>query len=166
MNAYFRTEQLWRKSHVLRNDLQFLGLFGDVQSIKKAEDRHAKFFLPHRSMSELKKRHAEDFLASERAKMAKSYSGVPSSTQSLMGTYPSGQTPYPAGYGGQPQVWPPVTQAQTQQWNPGYGQQVDCCSFKLYSRVCLFLIHIALWEIVLNYVSYISTGFLGVLVLG
>ncbi|KAI9181127.1 hypothetical protein LWI28_011751 [Acer negundo] len=35
--------------------LEFLGLFGDTQSIKKAEDRHAKFFLPHRSMSELKK---------------------------------------------------------------------------------------------------------------
>ncbi|KAK2651912.1 hypothetical protein Ddye_011768 [Dipteronia dyeriana] len=105
--------------------LEFLGLFGDAQSIKKAEDRHAKFFLPHRSMSELKKRHADDFLASERAKLAKSYSGAPSPAQSLMGSYPSAQPPYAAGYGGQPQAWPPVTQpqGQAQQWIPGYGQQ-------------------------------------------
>ncbi|KAK3193443.1 hypothetical protein Dsin_024753 [Dipteronia sinensis] len=102
--------------------LEFVGLFGDAQSIKKAEDRHSKFFLPHRSMSELKKRHADDFLASERAKLAKSYSGAPSPAQSLMGSYPSGQAPYTAGYGGQPQAWPP-TQPQAQQWNPGYGQQ-------------------------------------------
>ncbi|KAJ6674382.1 PRE-MRNA PROCESSING PROTEIN PRP39-RELATED [Salix viminalis] len=27
--------------------LEFLGIFGDAQSIKKAADRHAKFFLPH-----------------------------------------------------------------------------------------------------------------------
>lgn len=114
--------------------LEFLGLFGDVQSIKKAEDRHAKFFLPHRSTSELKKRHAEDFLASERAKMAKSYSGAPSPAQSLMGSYPSGQTPYPAGYGGQPQAWPPVTQAQAQAqpWNPAYGQQAAYSAYSGY----------------------------------
>ncbi|KAJ6339066.1 hypothetical protein OIU76_008516 [Salix suchowensis] len=53
--------------------LEFLGTFGDAKSIKKAADRHAKFFLPHRSKSELKKRHAEDYLASDRAKMAKPY---------------------------------------------------------------------------------------------
>ncbi|WVZ01416.1 hypothetical protein V8G54_027485 [Vigna mungo] len=47
---------------------QFLNLFGDVQSIKRAEDMHAKLFLPHRSMSELKKRHAEDFLSSTKLK--------------------------------------------------------------------------------------------------
>lgn len=97
--------------------LEFLGLFGDVQLIKKAEDRHARLFLPHRSTSELKKRHAEDFLASERAKMAKSYSGAPSPAQSLMGAYPSSQNPWAAGYGVQPQTWPPATQAQAQQWN-------------------------------------------------
>ncbi|KAL5863772.1 hypothetical protein ACOSQ3_001286 [Xanthoceras sorbifolium] len=114
--------------------LEFLGLFGDVQSIKKAEARHAKFFLPHRSTSELKKRHAEDFLASERAKMAKSYSGAPSPAQSLMGSYPSGQTPYTAGYGGQPQAWPPVTQAQAQAqpWNPAYGQQAAYSAYSGY----------------------------------
>ncbi|KAH9729132.1 tetratricopeptide repeat (TPR)-like superfamily protein [Citrus sinensis] len=97
--------------------LEFLGLFGDAQLIKKAEDRHARLFLPHRSTSELRKRHAEDFLASERAKMAKSYSGAPSPAQSLMGAYPSSQNPWAAGYGVQPQTWPPATQAQAQQWN-------------------------------------------------
>ncbi|XP_044491954.1 pre-mRNA-processing factor 39-like isoform X3 [Mangifera indica] len=102
--------------------VEFLGLFGDSQSIKRAEDRHAKLFLPHRSMSELKKRHAEDFLASERAKMAKSYSGAPSPAHSLIGAYPSAQNPWTAGYGVQPQAWPPATQAQAQQY-PAYGQQ-------------------------------------------
>ncbi|KAM3731179.1 hypothetical protein ACB098_12G143000 [Castanea mollissima] len=102
--------------------LEFLNVFGDVQSIKKAEDRHAKLFLPHRSTSELKKRHAEDYLASDKAKIAKSYS-VPSPAQSLMGAYPSAQNQWTAGYGVQPQTWPPVTQAQGQQWAPGYTQQ-------------------------------------------
>lgn len=105
--------------------LQFLDLFGDAQSIKKADDRHAKLFLHHRSTSELKKRHAEDFLASDKAKLAKSYSGVPSPAQSLMGAYPSAQNQWASGYGLQPQAWPQATQAQGQQWNPGYTQQVD-----------------------------------------
>lgn len=103
---------------------QFLNLFGDVQSIKRAEDRHAKLFLPHRSMSELKKRHAEDFLASDKAKMARSYS-VPSPAQSSMAAYPNAQNQWATGYGVQPQTWPPVTQAQGQQWTAGYTQQVD-----------------------------------------
>lgn len=109
----------------LHGFFQFLNVFGDVQSIKKAEDRHAKLFLPHRSTSELKKRHAEDFLASDKAKMAKSYS-VPSPAQSLMGAYPSAQNQWTAAYGVQPQTWPPATQGQGQQWAPGYTQQVDC----------------------------------------
>ncbi|GAV56669.1 hypothetical protein CFOL_v3_00211 [Cephalotus follicularis] len=102
--------------------IEFLGLFGEAQSIKKAEDRHAKLFLPHRSMSEFRKRHAEDFLTSEKAKIAKSYSGAPSPGQSLMGAYPSAQNQWPAGYNLQTQTWPPVTQAQAQQWTPGYNQ--------------------------------------------
>lgn len=111
-------EHVWFESLIsLDIILQFLGLFGDAQLIKKAEDRHARLFLPHRSTSELRKRHAEDFLASERAKMAKSYSGAPSPAQSLMGAYPSSQNPWAAGYGVQPQTWPPATQAQAQQWN-------------------------------------------------
>ncbi|XP_015968115.1 pre-mRNA-processing factor 39-1 isoform X1 [Arachis duranensis] len=98
--------------------LEFLNLFGDVQSIKRCEDRHAKLFLPHRSMSELKKRHAEDFLASDKAKMARSYS-VPSAAQSAVGAYPNAQNQW-ANYGVQPQAWPPATQAQ--QWPAGYTQ--------------------------------------------
>lgn len=116
--------------------LQFLNLFGDAQSIKKAEDRHAKLFLPHRSTSELKKRHAEDFLASDKTKLAKSYSGVPSPVQSLMGTYPNTQNQWAAGYGAQPQAWPPASQVQGQQWAPGYTQQVDC--LQLRSLIFLF----------------------------
>ncbi|XP_015901156.2 pre-mRNA-processing factor 39-1 isoform X3 [Ziziphus jujuba] len=104
--------------------LEFINLFGGTESIKKAEDRHAKLFLPHRSTSELKKRHADDYLASDKTKIAKSYSSVPSPAQSLMGAYPSAQTQWSAGYGVQPQAWPPATQAQgQQQWTPGYTQQ-------------------------------------------
>ena len=131
------------KSHVLKWNFQFLNVFGDVQSIKKAEDRHAKLFLPHRSTSELKKRHAEDYLASDKAKIAKSYS-VPSPAQSLMGAYPSAQNQWTAGYGVQPQTWPPVTQAQGQQWAPGYTQQVDCYFLiisYLHVIVCFILVY-------------------------
>lgn len=103
--------------------LEFLGIFGDAQSMKKAADRHAKFFLPHRSKSELKKRHAEDYLASDKAKMAKPYPDATSPAQSLMGAYASAQNQWTAGYGVQPQAWPPATQVQTQQWAPGYNQQ-------------------------------------------
>ncbi|KAI5315686.1 hypothetical protein L3X38_044862 [Prunus dulcis] len=104
--------------------LEFINLFGDAPSIKKAEDRHAKLFLPHRSSLSEKKRQAEDFLSSDKVKMAKSYSGVPSPAQSIMGAYPSAQSQWPAGYGVQPQAWPPATQAtQGQQWTPGYTQQ-------------------------------------------
>lgn len=105
------------------SSFQFLNLFGDVQSIKRAEDRHAKLFLPHRSMSELKKRHAEDFLASDKTKAPRSYSAQ-SPAQSGMGAYPNAQNQW-SNYGVQPQTWPPVTQAQGQQWTAGYTQQVE-----------------------------------------
>ncbi|XVF32328.1 hypothetical protein REPUB_Repub17cG0072300 [Reevesia pubescens] len=112
--------------------LEFLSLFGDVQSIKKAEDRHAKLFLPHRPMSELRKRHAEDFLSSDKTKLAKSYSGAPSPGQSLMGAYPNAQNQWPAGYGAQPQTWPSATQAQAQPWAPGYSQQAAYGAYSSY----------------------------------
>ncbi|XP_042517188.1 pre-mRNA-processing factor 39-like isoform X1 [Macadamia integrifolia] len=102
--------------------LEFLNLFGDAQSIKKAEDRHAKLFLRQRYTSELRKRHAEDFLASDKAKVVKSYAGVPSTAQSLMGAYPTAQNQWTAGYGLQPQAWSQAAQAG-QQWNPSYAQQ-------------------------------------------
>ncbi|KAF8412047.1 hypothetical protein HHK36_004607 [Tetracentron sinense] len=103
--------------------LEFLDLFGDAQSIKKANDRHAKLFLYHQSTSELKKHHAEDFLASDKAKLTKSYADVPSPVQSVMGAYPSAQNQWVAGYGAQPQARPQATQVQGQQGDPGYAQQ-------------------------------------------
>ncbi|KAL5990333.1 hypothetical protein ACLOJK_011231 [Asimina triloba] len=103
--------------------LEFLDLFGDPQSIKKAENRHMKLFLHQRSISESRKRRAEEYLASNKAKLAKSYEAVPAQTQSLMGAYPSAQNQWPAGYGVQPQGWTQASQAQGQQWNPAYAQQ-------------------------------------------
>ncbi|KAI8574356.1 hypothetical protein RHMOL_Rhmol01G0347800 [Rhododendron molle] len=103
--------------------LEFLDLFGDANSIKKADDRHAKLFLHHKSTSESKKRNAEDFLVSDKTKVAKSYSGVPTSAPSVMGAYPNAQNQLAAGYGLQPQGWPQVAPSQGQQWNPGYTQQ-------------------------------------------
>ncbi|XP_068473108.1 pre-mRNA-processing factor 39-1 isoform X3 [Phaseolus vulgaris] len=107
--------------------LEFLNLFGDVQSIKRAEDRHAKLFLPHRSMTELKKRHAEDFLTSDKVKVSRTYS-VQSPAQSVIGAYPNAQNQW-TNYGVQPQTWPPVTQAQGQQWTAGYTQQMSSLCF-------------------------------------
>ncbi|CAJ2632893.1 pre-mRNA-processing factor 39-like protein [Trifolium pratense] len=101
--------------------LEFLNLFGDVQSIKRGEDRHAKLFLPHRSLSELKKRHAEDFLASDKTKVARAYSAQ-SPAQSAIGAYPNAPNQW-TNYGVQPQTWPATTQAQGQQWPAGYTQQ-------------------------------------------
>ncbi|OVA14799.1 RNA-processing protein [Macleaya cordata] len=103
--------------------LEFLSLFGDTQSIKKSEDRHAKLFLCHRSTSESRKRAAEDFLTSDKAKLAKSYAGAPSTAPSVMGAYPTTQNPWAAGYGSQPQAWIQTPQAQGQPWSTGYTQQ-------------------------------------------
>lgn len=100
--------------------LEFLDLFGDVQSIKKAKDRHAKLFLRHRRPSESRKRSADDFLTSDKAKLAKSYSGVPSSTQSA---YPTAQNQWTSGYGTQAQPWPQATQTAGQPYNSTYAQQ-------------------------------------------
>ncbi|KAK6164416.1 hypothetical protein DH2020_001280 [Rehmannia glutinosa] len=99
--------------------LEFLDLFGDAQAIKKADYRHAKLFLHHKSTLESKKRHAEDYLASDRTKLAKSL--IPSTAPSVMGAYPSTQNQWAAGYGAQPQAWPQASQTQAQQWN--YAQQ-------------------------------------------
>lgn len=106
--------------------MQFLDLFGDAQSVKKADYRHSKLFLNHKSTAESKKRHAEDYLASDRTKLAKSL--VSTSAPSVMGAYPNTPNQWPAGYGVQPQTWPQATQTQAQQWNLGYAQQV-CSMF-------------------------------------
>ncbi|KAK9160262.1 hypothetical protein Syun_006603 [Stephania yunnanensis] len=103
--------------------LEFVDLFGDLQLIKKAGDRHLKLFLSHKSAPESKKRSADDLLASDKTKMAKLYGGTPSPAQSLMGAYPSAQGQWTAGYGSQPQAWPQAPQAQGQQWTTGYAQQ-------------------------------------------
>ncbi|VFQ86275.1 unnamed protein product [Cuscuta campestris] len=102
--------------------MEFLDLFGDAKSIKKADDRHAKLFLQNRtSLLESKKRRSDDYLVSDKAKLAKAVTPV---TASAMAPYPVGvQNQWPAGYGIQPQSWPQTTQAQVQQWNPAYGQQ-------------------------------------------
>ncbi|CAA7015367.1 unnamed protein product [Microthlaspi erraticum] len=104
--------------------IEFLGLLGDVKSIEKAEDQHAKLFLPHRSTSELKKRSADDFLSSDRTKIAKTYNGTPPA-QPVTNAYPNAQAQWPGGYAAQPQTWPQAqaAPAQPQQWNPAYGQQ-------------------------------------------
>ncbi|XP_022874562.1 pre-mRNA-processing factor 39-like isoform X2 [Olea europaea var. sylvestris] len=105
--------------------LEFLDLFGDAQSIQKADYRHAKLFLRHRSTSESKKRHSEDYLISDKTKLAKS---VTPSTPSIVGAFPNTQNPWPAGYGVQPQA----TQAQVPQWNPGYAQQAAYSAYGSY----------------------------------
>ncbi|CAA0833407.1 Tetratricopeptide repeat (TPR)-like superfamily protein [Striga hermonthica] len=90
--------------------LEFLDLFGDAQTIMKADNRHAKLFLHRKSTSESKKRHADDYLASDRMKLAKSVNPTPAP---VMSAYPNMQNQWvAAGYG-----------AQTQQWNPAYTQQ-------------------------------------------
>lgn len=101
--------------------LEFLDLFGNAQSIKRADDRHVKLFL--RISTESRKRQAEDFLASDRSKLAKAYTGISSPVPAVSGAYPSAQTQWPAAYAPQAQVWPQGTPAQGQQWNPGYTQQ-------------------------------------------
>ncbi|CAH9075457.1 unnamed protein product [Cuscuta epithymum] len=104
--------------------LEFLDLFGDTKTIKKADDRHAKLFLCNRtSLLESKKRHADDYLASDKTKLAKA--GTPVAVSGV-GSYPAAvQNQWHAGYGIQPQTWPQTThaQVQAQQWNPAYTQQ-------------------------------------------
>ncbi|KAE8692172.1 ras GTPase-activating protein-binding protein 2-like [Hibiscus syriacus] len=50
--------------------------------------------------------------------------------ESLMSAYPNAQNQWPAGYGAQPQNWPPTTQAQT--WTHGYGQQAAYGAYSSY----------------------------------
>lgn len=106
--------------------LQFLDLFGDAKSIKKADNRHAKLFLRHRRTPESKKRQAEEYLSSDKTKLAKA--GLSQSASSVMSAYPSAQNQWPAGYN-VPQNWPQVAQTQVQQWTPGYTQQVQLSVF-------------------------------------
>lgn len=110
--------------------LEFLDLFGDTQSIKKADNRHAKLFLHHKSASESKKRHMEGYLVSDRAKLAKT--GPVSPAPSVAGNYQGAQNQWPAGYGVQAQSWPQATQAQGQQWPATYNQQAAYGTYNAY----------------------------------
>ncbi|KAJ8467807.1 hypothetical protein OPV22_030359 [Ensete ventricosum] len=110
--------------------LEFLDHFGDAQSIKKADNRHALLFQRQKSMLVSKKRYAEDFLSSDKAKMAKNFSEA---GQSVMGAYPNAQSQWPAGYGQKAPVWPTTTQPQVQ-WNPGYASQAGYAAYGGYSN--------------------------------
>ncbi|PWA80322.1 tetratricopeptide repeat (TPR)-like superfamily protein [Artemisia annua] len=101
--------------------LEFLDLFGDTQTIKKADNRHLKLFLHHKTASESKKRQMDGYLVSDRAKLAKTGAISPAAPTAYQGT----QNQWPAGYGVQPQTqtWPQATQAQGQQWPATYTQQ-------------------------------------------
>ncbi|XP_010475046.1 PREDICTED: pre-mRNA-processing factor 39-like isoform X1 [Camelina sativa] len=112
------------REELLLTYIEFLGLFGDAKPTNKAKDLHAKLFLSQRSTSELRKRSADDFLSSDRTKMAKTYNGTPPA-QPVSNAYPNSQTQWSGGYAAQPQTWPPTqaAPAQPQQWNPAYGQQ-------------------------------------------
>ncbi|KAH9610318.1 hypothetical protein KSS87_008671 [Heliosperma pusillum] len=103
--------------------LEFLDLFGDIKTIKKAKDRHVRLFSRHRSSSESRKRHADDFLSSDKAKLAKSYVEVPSTATPGGVAYPATQNQWPSGYAAQPQSWPQGAQAQGQPYNATYPQQ-------------------------------------------
>ncbi|KAM0949377.1 putative tetratricopeptide-like helical domain superfamily [Dioscorea sansibarensis] len=113
--------------------LEFLDLFGDAQSIKKAENRHSMLFLRQKGLSVSKKRHADDFLSSDRAKIAKTYANASSPGHSGVGAYPNAQTQWPAGYGQKAQAWPQTSQAQAQaqgqQWNPAYAPQAGYSAY-------------------------------------
>ncbi|PKA53850.1 hypothetical protein AXF42_Ash011330 [Apostasia shenzhenica] len=104
--------------------LEFLDLFGNSVSIKKAEQRHALLFLRQKSMLISKKRHAEDLVSSEKTKMARTYTSAPSPTQSVMGAYPNAQNQWTSSYGQKVPSWPQGTpQVQSQQWNTSYQSQ-------------------------------------------
>ncbi|KAG1361886.1 pre-mRNA-processing factor 39 [Cocos nucifera] len=111
--------------------LEFLDLFGDAQSIRRAENRHAMLFLRQKSMLISKKRNAEDFLTSDKAKIAKAY---PEPGQSVMGAYPNAQIQWPAGYGQKAPAWPQTSQPQGQQWNPGYASQPGYIAYGGYAN--------------------------------
>ncbi|KAG9446828.1 hypothetical protein H6P81_012956 [Aristolochia fimbriata] len=113
--------------------LEFLDLFGDTQAIKKADNRHARLFLRQRNTLESRKRSADDLLASEKGKLAKTYAGASSQAQSLMGAYPSAQNQW-AGYGPQTQAWSQAApQMQGQQWPAGYTQQAAYSGYANYT---------------------------------
>jgi pre-mRNA-processing factor 39 len=90
--------------------MQFLDLFGDAKSIKKALTRHTALFSCKRSILPSKKRKADGAIMSDRDKLAKT-----GGTQPVMGTDPNAPNP---------PVWPATSEASGQQWGAGYAPQV------------------------------------------
>ncbi|XP_076942768.1 pre-mRNA-processing factor 39-1-like [Bidens hawaiensis] len=107
--------------------LEFLDLFGDTQTIKKADNRHAKLFLHHKNALETKKRNMDSYLVSDIAKLAKTGGVSPAPS-----AYPGTQNQWPTGYGVQAQAWPQATQAQGQQWPAAYNQQAAYGTYNAY----------------------------------
>ncbi|KAH0854870.1 LOW QUALITY PROTEIN: hypothetical protein HID58_031354, partial [Brassica napus] len=97
--------------------IEFLGLFGDVESIKRRKiDIVSSFYL---TGAELKKRSADEFLSSDRTKLAKTYNET-APAQPVSNAYPNA----PAQWSGASSLATTTsTPAQPQQWNPAYGQQ-------------------------------------------
>eukprot|EP00245_Coleochaete_scutata_P003699 TRINITY_DN1553_c0_g1_i1.p1 TRINITY_DN1553_c0_g1~~TRINITY_DN1553_c0_g1_i1.p1 ORF type:complete len:476 (+),score=99.58 TRINITY_DN1553_c0_g1_i1:714-2141(+) len=116
--------------------LQFLELFGSIESLRKAEASHSALFPKRKQVTESKKRSAPDNSASDRTKVQKTVSSspvaqAPAQAASGVQNYTNGQGQWGGGYqtpyGGPPAQggWqgPPVQQAPPQQWGAGYGAQ-------------------------------------------
>ncbi|OEL33725.1 Pre-mRNA-processing factor 39 [Dichanthelium oligosanthes] len=100
------------------NCLQFLDLFGDAKSMKKALTRHTTLFSCKRSILPSKKRKADDAIVSDRDKLAKT-----GGTQPVMGTDPNAPNP---------PVWPATSEASGQQWGAAYPPQAAYPAYGTY----------------------------------
>ncbi|KAF8717970.1 hypothetical protein HU200_025435 [Digitaria exilis] len=98
--------------------LEFLDLFGDAKSIRKALTRHTTLFSCKRSILPSKKRKADDAIVSDREKLAKT-----GGTQPVMGTDPNAPNP---------PVWPATSEASGQQWGTGYAPQAAYPAYGTY----------------------------------
>ncbi|CAL4921418.1 unnamed protein product [Urochloa decumbens] len=98
--------------------LEFLDLFGDAKSIKKALTRHTTIFLCKRSILPSKKRRADDAIVSDRDKVAKTGGTLP-----VTGTDPNAPNP---------PVWPVTSEASGQQWGAAYAPQAAYPAYGTY----------------------------------
>jgi pre-mRNA-processing factor 39 len=98
--------------------LEFLDLFGDAKSIKKALTRHTTLFSCKRSILPSKKRKADDAIVSDRDKLAKT-----GGTQPVTGTDPNASNP---------PVWPATSEASGQQWGAAYAPQATYPAYGTY----------------------------------
>ncbi|ONL94523.1 Tetratricopeptide repeat (TPR)-like superfamily protein, partial [Zea mays] len=98
--------------------LEFLDLFGDAKSIRKASTRHTTLFSCKRSILPSKKRKADDAVVSDRDKFAKT-----GSVQSATGTDPNASNP---------PVWPATSETSGHQWGASYAQQAAYPAYGTY----------------------------------